>query len=59
MIAENIMLRKVLPMALSGIFVVTLCQRIKNPIYSKPEPGRRDYIWEPDTLNMPMNYRAP
>ena len=56
MIMENIMIRKVLPVALLGIFVFTLCQRIKNPIYSEPEPGRRDYVWELDTLNMPMNY---
>jgi hypothetical protein len=27
-----------------------------NPTEPEPQPGRRDYVWTVDTLNMPMNF---
>ncbi len=39
------------------VFAVSiLCKRIPTLPETEPEPGSRNYIWELDTLNSPMNY---
>lgn len=41
-----------IPIILCLVFLITFCD--KNP--TKPTPGRRDYVWTLDTLNMPVNW---
>ncbi len=39
------------------VFAVSIvCKRIPTLPETEPEPGSRNYIWELDTLNSPMNY---
>lgn len=52
------MIRKLLLTVLSSLLLLlNVCQKDKNPM--SPEqlaPGSRNYVWELDTLDMPMNY---
>ncbi len=39
------------------IYLLTILISCNNgPTESEPQPGRRDYVWTVDTLNMPMNF---
>lgn len=52
----SIRCKGVLFLLLTGFMVFILSCK-KNPVEPEtPQPGRRDYIWTVDTLNMPMNY---
>lgn len=54
---ENLMIRRsLLPVLLAFSLVFHFCG--KNPTAPELVPGRRDYIWELDTLDMPVNYIA-
>lgn len=51
------MIRKCLLIALVGATILpSACEH--NPTAPELVPGRRDYIWQLDTLDMPMNYIA-
>jgi len=54
-ILKMIMTLRVILIA-SIVIVQTFCSCQDNPIKSEPDPGNRNYEWELDTLNMPMNY---
>lgn len=49
------MIHKTLLLTLLGI-LLGFCFCEKTPTQPEPEPGKRNYVWELDTLNMPMNY---
>jgi len=49
------MIPKKLLIVLVGTSLI-LCSCHNNPMNAEPEPGKRNYVWELDTLNMPMNY---
>lgn len=43
-----------LTLILTSIFITLSCKEsITNP---EPQPGRRDYVWDVDTLNAPFNF---
>ena len=42
--------------AIITIFLITAFNCKDTIVNPQMEPGRRDYTWELDTLNMPMNY---
>jgi len=49
------MMRKIaITIILSLILLLNFCKRI--PTLPEPQPGKRNYVWEADTLDMPMNY---
>jgi hypothetical protein len=45
-----------IPVLLSFMFLLIYCNH--NPTQSElqPQPGARNYVWQLDTLDMPMNY---
>lgn len=47
-------MRKIVIIAML-LVLLNACQRIKDPMSPEPKPGSRNYIWELDTLDMPMN----
>ncbi len=48
------MIRKFLFIAVLAWLPFQFCKRMPN--LPEPEPGKRNYVWEVDTLDMPMNY---
>jgi hypothetical protein len=47
-------MRKIVIIAML-LVLLNSCQRIKDPMSPEPKPGSRNYVWELDTLDMPMN----
>lgn len=48
------MLQKILFITVLALLPFQFCKRIPN--LPEPMPGKRNYVWEVDTLDMPMNY---
>ena len=46
----------ILNAAIIGLLLITAFDCNDNVVNPQEQPGRRDYTWELDTLNMPMNY---
>jgi hypothetical protein len=53
------MIKKTFLTALLGAsLLLGACKKNPTALEPEPVPGRRDYIWQLDTLDMPMNYIA-
>jgi hypothetical protein len=46
------------PVLMSFLFLLIYCEQNNNPTQPKEslQPGARNYVWQLDTLDMPVNY---